>query len=219
VSVPSQLALGVELRTSCRLESFVAPRGHPVLAALRGLIEGGTHRHVFIQGPLGSGKSHLLQALCNARASERAIYLPLTQRTGWSPSLLAGFSGLDLICVDDVHDIAADADWERAMFNLFNDADASACRLLMASRQPPSVLAMPDLRSRLQSMLLLTLGSPDDALKARIDSAAAFVPLERLCLSPQCGFASADRGTHLRPSDQEAKLALVVATAADVWGE
>ena len=54
------------------------------------------------------------------------------------------------------------------MFNLFNDADASACRLLMASRQPPSVLALPDLRSRLQSMLILTLASPDDALKARI---------------------------------------------------
>lgn len=70
---------------------------------------------------------------------------------------------------------------------------------------------------------LVSTKSPElesaDALKARIDSAAAYVPLERLCLSPQCGFASADRGTRLRPSDQEAKLALVVATAADVWGE
>ena len=49
--------------------------------------------------------------------------------------------------------------------------------------------------------------------------AAAFVPLERLCLSPQCGFASADLGTELTESDQIAKLQLVVDTATEIWGE
>lgn len=58
-----------------------------------------------------------------------------------------------------------------------------------------------------------------DALKASIEAASDYVPLERLCLSPQCGFASADRGTSLSQADQEAKLALVVETAAAVWGE
>lgn len=163
---PGQLALGVELRTSCRLENFVAHGDPPVVAALAGLLDGTTHRHVFLKGPVASGKSHLLQALCNASMAQRAIYLPLTRRAGWSPDLLAGFSGLDLICVDDVHDVAADSEWERALFNLFNDADAAGCRLLMASRQPPAVLALPDLRSRLHSMLRLSLEAPSDALKA-----------------------------------------------------
>jgi len=61
------------------------------------------------------------------------------------------------------------------------------------------------------------LESVDD-LKRRIDEAARHVPLERLCISPQCGFASRDLGTALTFADQEAKLRLVVQTAAEVWG-
>ncbi len=61
------------------------------------------------------------------------------------------------------------------------------------------------------------LESADD-LARRIDEAARYVPLERLCLSPQCGFASRDLGTALGFADQEAKLRLVVETAARVWG-
>jgi len=55
-------------------------------------------------------------------------------------------------------------------------------------------------------------------LQRRIDEAVAYVPLARLGISPQCGFASHQRGTALSFSDQEAKLRLVVATAAGVWG-
>jgi 5-methyltetrahydropteroyltriglutamate--homocysteine methyltransferase len=58
-----------------------------------------------------------------------------------------------------------------------------------------------------------------DELKRRIDEASKYVPLERLCLSPQCGFASRDLGATLSLADQEAKLRLVVQTAADVWGD
>jgi methionine synthase II (cobalamin-independent) len=58
-----------------------------------------------------------------------------------------------------------------------------------------------------------------DELKERIDSAARFVPLERLALSPQCGFASTMEGNLLTPADQEAKLRLVAETAREVWGK
>ena len=58
-----------------------------------------------------------------------------------------------------------------------------------------------------------------DELKRRIDSASAFVPLERLALSPQCGFASTLEGNLLTPADQEAKLRLVAETAREVWGK
>jgi 5-methyltetrahydropteroyltriglutamate--homocysteine methyltransferase len=57
-----------------------------------------------------------------------------------------------------------------------------------------------------------------DELKRRVDEASRYVPLERLCLSPQCGFASRDLGTTLSPADQEAKLRQVVRTAAAIWG-
>jgi 5-methyltetrahydropteroyltriglutamate--homocysteine methyltransferase len=58
-----------------------------------------------------------------------------------------------------------------------------------------------------------------DELKRRIDAAAAVIPLERLALSPQCGFASTMEGNLLSPHDQEAKLRLVAETAQEVWGK
>jgi 5-methyltetrahydropteroyltriglutamate--homocysteine methyltransferase len=57
------------------------------------------------------------------------------------------------------------------------------------------------------------------ALQKRIDAATRFVPLENLSISPQCGFASHEKGTVLGFADQEAKLRLVVNTAREVWGE
>jgi 5-methyltetrahydropteroyltriglutamate--homocysteine methyltransferase len=57
-----------------------------------------------------------------------------------------------------------------------------------------------------------------DALRARIDEAAAVVPLDRLAVSPQCGFASTSEGNRLSPDDQRRKLELVGAAARTVWG-
>jgi 5-methyltetrahydropteroyltriglutamate--homocysteine methyltransferase len=62
------------------------------------------------------------------------------------------------------------------------------------------------------------LESPD-ALKRRIDEAARFVPLDQLCLSPQCGFSSTVEGNVLSQDEQAAKLRLIVEVAHDVWGE
>jgi 5-methyltetrahydropteroyltriglutamate--homocysteine methyltransferase len=58
-----------------------------------------------------------------------------------------------------------------------------------------------------------------DALRRRLDAAARVVPLERLGVSPQCGFASTAGGNPLTPDDQRAKLARVVEVARRVWGE
>ena len=57
-----------------------------------------------------------------------------------------------------------------------------------------------------------------DTLKRRIDEASKFVPIEQLCLSPQCGFSSTVEGNALTRDEQIAKLALIVEVAQDVWG-
>ena len=56
-----------------------------------------------------------------------------------------------------------------------------------------------------------------DVLKARIAEATQFVPLERLALSPQCGFASTEEGNRLTEDDQKKKLSLVATVAREVW--
>jgi 5-methyltetrahydropteroyltriglutamate--homocysteine methyltransferase len=79
---------------------------------------------------------------------------------------------------------------------------------------------VPD--DRLVVLGLVTTKKPalekKDDLKRRIEAAARFVPLERLALSPQCGFASTEEGNLVSPADQEAKLRLVAETAREVWG-
>jgi 5-methyltetrahydropteroyltriglutamate--homocysteine methyltransferase len=69
---------------------------------------------------------------------------------------------------------------------------------------------------------LVTSKTPEleskDTLKRRIDEASRFVPLDQLCLSPQCGFSSTVHGNELTASDQSAKVRLIVDTAREVWG-
>ena len=57
-----------------------------------------------------------------------------------------------------------------------------------------------------------------DALKRRLDEAAKYMPLEQMCLSPQCGFSSTVHGNTIALEAQAAKLRLVVETAREVWG-
>ncbi len=70
---------------------------------------------------------------------------------------------------------------------------------------------------------LVTTKTPEleskDALKRRIDEAAKYVPIENLCLSPQCGFSSTHHGNKITPEVQWKKLALVVEVAREVWGD
>jgi 5-methyltetrahydropteroyltriglutamate--homocysteine methyltransferase len=58
-----------------------------------------------------------------------------------------------------------------------------------------------------------------EMLQRRVEEAAVYVPLERLAISPQCGFASVAGGNALTEDEQMRKLALVVAVAHEIWGE
>jgi 5-methyltetrahydropteroyltriglutamate--homocysteine methyltransferase len=57
-----------------------------------------------------------------------------------------------------------------------------------------------------------------DELKRRIDEAAKYAPLEQLCISGQCGFASTEEGNLLTEDEQWAKLRRIVEVADEVWG-
>ena len=69
---------------------------------------------------------------------------------------------------------------------------------------------------------LVTTKTPElesaDDLKRRIDSAARYVPMERLAISPQCGFSSTVHGNDINVEAEIAKLRLIVDAAREVWG-
>ena len=80
--------------------------------------------------------------------------------------------------------------------------------------------ALPRGKKVVLGLVTTKLGDLEDAdmLKRRIDEAAKFVPLDDLCLSPQCGFSSTHHGNALSMDDQWRKLERVVEVARSVWG-
>lgn len=160
-----QLSLGVRLHDRATSASFLWPPGSPVAAALHAFAAGSGPRMLWLHGPSGSGKSHLLQACCAGQP--RSAYLPLGILAASGPGVLEGADTLRLLAVDDLAAVAGDAAWEEALFRLYNDCDAARMRVLFASRGPAGnlPLRLPDLRSRLKSVVALPLEPLDDELQ------------------------------------------------------
>ena len=166
-----QLPLAVQLRDDATLDNFLAPPAvQPLIAALSRQAEPDGEAMIFLHGAAGSGKSHLLQASCHL-AGAGALYLPLAELEHYSPEeVLQGVAALKLVCIDDVHIVLGNADWELALFNLYNRAGQQNCRLLLAGNAAPRALAvdLPDLRSRLSWGIVFQLAQADDDAKAGI---------------------------------------------------
>ena len=166
-----QIPLQLEPRRPDRLEEFVAGPNESVLAAVCQLLDepGGS---LFLSGPRGCGKSHLLNALCHA-ARERgmaAFYIALKRLPEEAAASLRGLQVLDLVCVDDLDCVAGNPVWEKALFACFNEVRAARGRLLVSSSEPLSALPvrLPDLASRLAWGVRQNLRPPDDQGKLDI---------------------------------------------------
>lgn len=165
-----QLPLGIRLLDSSVFESYYAGRNRPVVDALLSLHAAEQPRGptcLWIHGATGTGKTHLLQAVC-ARASREgrtAAYLPLPDVIELGEELLAGFGELSIVCLDDAQVIAGRAKWERALFRLHVELDERGGRLLVAGATPPAALPfkLRDLGSRLNGGLVLTLQPLEEA--------------------------------------------------------
>jgi DnaA family protein len=127
-----------------------------------------------LYGDKGSGKTHLLNALCLEMRENmgRAFYLALKRLPKDAIASLQGLERLDLVCVDDLHVIAGDEAWEQALFHCFNRIREAGGRLLISSQQPLSELDinLPDLASRLAWGLRLQLLPLEDQDKLKVIS-------------------------------------------------
>jgi DnaA family protein len=173
-----QLALGVRLRADAIFESFAPGLNGELIAALRG----GGSAPLWLWGGEGSGKTHLLQAVCVAEAT--AAYFPLERTPALPPAAVAGFENCRVLCLDDVEAVAGDLKWEQALFRLFNEAAELGTRLIFAARAAPRAIewGLEDWRSRAAACVVYQLRELDDAGR-----------LEALRLR------AAQRGLHLPP--------------------
>lgn len=118
----------------------------------------------------------------------------------------------------------AEGDYEFVAESLFSDFDVDAFFLEYDSERAGDFAPLRHApRDKLIVLGLVTTKTPEndskDDLLRRIEEASAYVPVENLALSPQCGFASTARGNPITFDDQRRKLELILDVAHEVWGE
>jgi DnaA family protein len=188
MNVSTQLALPVQLRDHASFATFEAGAQPAVVAQLRqqaaapqGL------QPAWLWGDAGSGRSHLLQAIC-IEAAERGhavAYLPLAQLAGFGPGILEGHDQQQVICIDDLDEVAGEPAWALALFALYNAVRESGGWLVFSTACAPSALgsALPDLESRLNAAAVQRLHALDEAgllraLDARAQRLGLLLPEE-----------------------------------------
>ncbi len=161
-----QLAVQFEYRGGFDFASFVAGPNLEIVSTLKQAAHGLGNRHIHIHGEIGSGKTHLLQAMAQeARSHGReSFYLPLTQ-PGLSHELLSGLEQFDLVVLDDLDRIADHPDWELSLFNLYNNLQIEKKQLVVSSRFSPKMLSLDlvDLKTRLNWGLTLKIKALSEA--------------------------------------------------------
>ena len=129
---------------------------------------------LFIYGTKESGKTFLLQAMCNSYSSisKSSLYIPLKKVMNYGIEIFESLENIDLICIDGIEEVISKIEWEKAIFNLINKALISESRLILTSSKDLKSLnfLLPDLESRIrkiQSYELYPINDKDilDALK------------------------------------------------------
>ncbi|MCC6206676.1 MAG: DnaA regulatory inactivator Hda [Gammaproteobacteria bacterium] len=167
--VNAQLPLHIRFRDDSTFAGFEPGRNVEAVHYLQVGFTAG--QSVYLWGGAGTGKTHLLEAVCRLAAGrgESAVYLPLRERADLAPALLEGLEALALVCVDDIGAIAGDAVWEAALFHLFNRVREGGGRIVIAGAASPRALGLglPDLATRLSWGLVFQLQPLLDDEKAQ----------------------------------------------------
>ena len=169
VQVVEQLPLSVQLRDDATFDNYYALQATEVVAQIRLSAQAKGEQSIFINGPVGVGCSHLLQAACHEAQAHGAnsVYLPLDELVMYSPAIFESLEDLPLIALDNLQAIAGKPKWEEALFHLFNRVRDAGGRLIFAADKSPEALGikLPDLLTRLQWGLLYPLNEVDEEFK------------------------------------------------------
>jgi DnaA family protein len=165
-----QLPLTFKAQSDQRFIDFLGQESLRIL--IERAAEGLDQENIFISGPQGSGKTHLLRACVSHRLAlnQHAAYLPLDKMANFLAQALEGFEQHTLLCLDDVQCIAGNQEAEVALFHFFNRAKAAGTCMVFAANDAPSLLGigLPDLVSRLEQSVRMSVAVLDEAGKRQV---------------------------------------------------
>ena len=151
---PKQLTFPWNKVNKSSLEGFYTSQENSHLVSI--LKDTNFSDDLFIYGTKESGKTFLLQALCNSYSSmsKSSLYIPLNKVMNYGVEIFESLENMNLICVDDIEEAISKIEWEKAIFNLINKALISKSRLILSSSQDLKSLnfALPDLESRIRKI-------------------------------------------------------------------
>ena len=121
---------------------------------------------LFMYGTKESGKTFLLQAMCNSYSSmnKSSLYVPLKKVINYGVEIFESLENIDLICLDGIEQVISKLEWEKEIFNLINKALISKSRLILTSSKNLKSLnfSLPDLESRIKKIQSYELYPIDD---------------------------------------------------------
>ena len=181
-----QLQLDIEPQLDARISDFSGPGWGHVVDAVRQLHAGLVNRF-YIYGGAGSGKSHLLSAICDSylEIGKSAIKVSLLELLDAPIEAITSLERYDLVALDDIEAISGVPHWQRAVFHLINYNNEVGGQLVFSSRVAPIELKLelPDLQSRLTQ-----------AVSVKVPNGSLYADREALVLS-----TVARRGLHFDP--------------------
>ena len=147
-----QLQLDIEPQLDARISDFSGPSWGHVIDGVRQLHAGLMNRF-YIYGGAGTGKSHLLSAICDSylEIGKSAIQVSLLELLDAPTEAITSLDRYDLVALDDIEAISGVPHWQKAVFHLINYNNEEGGQLIFSSRLAPIELKLelPDLQSRL----------------------------------------------------------------------
>ncbi len=169
-----QILPGFTVRSDAYFSNFyTTPALQLVKSALIHMVSQPFSGFIYLCGVAGVGKSHLLQALCNFsdEQGKSSLYLPLAEVKDYNPQeILDNTDTIDILCIDGLDSIVGNAQWEEALFHLYNQRMALQKNTVFVASKTAVELALrlPDLQTRLASCLGLQLPLLNDEEKAAL---------------------------------------------------
>jgi len=165
---PKQLIFPFQINQKASFDSFFcSPDNQNLMARLADVVSSPDTSELIIHGEEGSGKSFLMQAICNelSSAKKQFAFIPMKKAFNIGVEIFQNLGSLEAVCIDDLQLILANQDWETALFNLINECQQSNCTLMLSlgGTQPlDESIILPDLLSRIKRMEFIALHAVQD---------------------------------------------------------
>ena len=165
---PTQLIFPFQINQKASFENFFcSPDNAELITRLNDLVVNKNADELIINGAAGSGKSFLMQAICNELSSsgKQFAFIPMNKAINMGVEIFQNLASLDAVCIDDLQLILSKGEWEIALFNLINECQQSGCSIILSlggNQSLEEIAELPDLLSRIKRMEFMKLQAVQD---------------------------------------------------------